>query len=708
METQGNSKRYVFGEFELDEAKISLTAAGETVAVQRRAWDLLLYLVKHRDRVVDKDELQDAIWPGMVVTETALTRAIMKARRAVADDAQAPRWIKTVHGRGYHFVGEVVEHQGALAAVPAENETAGAEATVPGPASRRRRLIRILTAYGAGAWLLNQGAAVAWEAFEWDRTGQQLLLVLSLFGGLVVAGFAWYFVFTADGMKRPVETVLPAHGQLISRSTIGLLLVALSVSLYWNLRGAPEPAASAGVRVAVLPFSNLSADADFGYFADGVAVGLLQGLAQLPGVRVVGRTSSFRFRDSTEQPTDIAQMLGAEHLFEGSVQRAGGRVRVAAALLSAAGEQLWSASWDDNAANLFALQDTLAGAAVAALAEHAPGVDPQRASAARRGRALRGTDDLAAYDHLLRAEEQRVLRTRESLQAAVTHYEAAIAIDPHYGRAWSGLAWCAFSLANFGVGERAAGMAAARSAATRAAGFDPLLAEPHRVLAEIHSRYEWRFDRAADAIRIARELSDDIDVIGTHAGILSKMGRHQEAANLVAEAFRNDPLNVSLAASLTVRMLRADRVEDAERAFEDLLALRPNHGDRHWLRALIALAREDFEAALAAIAEDELEYLRLSVSAIALHGLGRDDESRAALDRLIETDGEGAAFQIAEAFAARGEAEAALEWLERAFEQRDPGVAEMLSTPSMRRLYGMPRFTALLQRLGLEVPSGGA
>ncbi|MEM7220733.1 MAG: winged helix-turn-helix domain-containing protein [Pseudomonadota bacterium] len=733
METQGISKVYSFGEFEIDEARITLTAAGDPVAVQRRVWDLLLYLVKNRDRVVDKDELQDAVWPGMVITETALTRAVMKARRAVADDATSPRWIKTVHGRGYHFVGTVHERsppegqssvglgaEGELSpatiptsAVAAADASSATPVTAPGEGAdhgaRRRRLFRNLTAYGAFAWLFNQGAAVVWEAFEWDRTGQQALLVATIVGGLLLAFVSWFFVFTPSGLKRPDELARAPGGTLIHQGTIVVLLLALATSLYWNFRSVDAPRAAAEqISVAVLPFRNLSGDASFSYFSDGVAVGLLEGLSRLTGVRVVGRTSSFRFRDGDDGPATIAAALAARHLFEGSVQRAGGRVRVEVALLAASGERLWSERFDFADTELFELQDALSAAAVTALAQRAPGVDPQRADAARRGRALRGTDSLDAYDHLLRAREQVVLRTRDSLQAAVTEFEAAIGIDPQYARAWSGLAWTRFSLANFGVGERAAGMSAARDAARRAAGFDPMLADPHRVLAELHSRYELRFDKAAEAISLARELSDDVNIIGTQAGIVSKLGRHDEAADLALDAFRRDPLNAGLAASVTIRMLRAERLDEAEQSLAELLALRPEHGDRHWLRAQLALARGDFEAARTAIAEDELEYLRLSVGSIALHGLGRDDESRAQLDRLIETDAEGAAFQIAEVHAARGENAAALDWLERAYAQRDPGVSEVLSTPSLKGLYAEPRFATFIGRLGLSIPTDGA
>ena len=230
MEQEKNTDKsdsYDFNVLSLDVASRELTADGRNVDIQRRVLDLLVYLIEHRDRAVGKEELQDAVWPGTIVTETALTRAVMKARRAVGDDATNQAVIKTVHGHGYRFVAEIKPRQ-------AQGHT-----TKPNE-ERRRQLIRVVTAYGAIAWLLNQAAAMVWEAFEFDKFPIQMLLGASLALLPIVLVITWVYRFTPSGLKRRDElrrsqrtdaTVSRTKDRII----IACLVIALGLSLAVNL-----------------------------------------------------------------------------------------------------------------------------------------------------------------------------------------------------------------------------------------------------------------------------------------------------------------------------------------------------------------------------------------------------------------------------------------------------------------------------------------
>jgi TolB-like protein/DNA-binding winged helix-turn-helix (wHTH) protein/tetratricopeptide (TPR) repeat protein len=723
-EKQKESVVYKFGAFELDLAAQTLTLNSNEIELQRKALDLLVFLIENRQRAVTKDELQSAIWPRSIITEAALTRAVMKARKALRADGQERTWIKTVHGRGYRFVGGVeVSVDAAARQSAATPSTRQAETRSPTTLNRaaevmrlrRNQLLRVVTAYGAFAWLLNQGAAVVWEAFEWQRWGQQALLLVTLAGFIPALVMGWFFLLTPDGLLRPNELSRTAdlrRGGWISSATIGMLILALGVSIYWNFRTTDQlrrVSPSEQASIAVLPFRNLTANGEFGYFSEGLAVSLLQGMSNVDGLRVVARTSSFQFRDTDIPVQSIAEQLNVSYLLEGSVQRFGDRIRIDTALLAGIdGKRVWSNRFDGEADDLFELQDNVADSVAIALERVMPELGSAHSGAALRGLALRGTDNLAAYEAYLKGLEQMGKRTGESLPGAAAYFTEAVMLDPRYAKAWATLAMSKFTIATFGIGNRAQGFGEARAAATKAIGFDPTLSLPYRTLAEVQSRYEWKFAAALASLRTAAELApNNPDVATSYGGLLSKLGRHDEAVIQVQKAWSSDPLNAGVAASLMIRFLRVGRFDDAEAMLTQIQELRPSHGDRHWLRAQLHIGRHEYNEALAAIAKDDLDYLRLSVSAIVLHHLGRDADSTAMVSELIEIDSAGAAFQIAEVYAQRAEADEAFVWLERAYVARDPGIAEMLSSLMLEPLYGDPRFEALLERVGLRGDMSG-
>ena len=159
LDQPDKSVTYEFLDKRLDAGLRALWVADEAVQTQRRVFDLLLYLLENRDRTVSKDELQDAVWPGTIVTEAALSRAVMKARKALGDDASNPQVIETVHGQGYRFIADVVERAAERDAAPDP-----ARASSIDREARRAAVLRTATTYGAVAWLLNQAAAMVWEA----------------------------------------------------------------------------------------------------------------------------------------------------------------------------------------------------------------------------------------------------------------------------------------------------------------------------------------------------------------------------------------------------------------------------------------------------------------------------------------------------------------------------------------------------------------
>lgn len=293
--TAFESMTYRFGEFELNLALAELHAAGEVVEVQKRVFDLLVFLLQNRDRTVSKDELQDAVWPGTVISETALTRAVMKARRAVGDDATQQKFIKTLHGQGYRFVASVEERVVSAVAVepslasdqpapPANAETqASAQELTAWRVERRNVMLRLATTYGAAAWLFSQVATMLWEAFEWDKLPLQWIITLTLVGFPLVLGIGWFYRATPTGLKLRSESTFATPTSSSKWPyvwVIGMLTLALALSIGWNWRGTTAPVdPSTHARVAILPTQNLTADSTLNWVGLGMSALLTSQLA---------------------------------------------------------------------------------------------------------------------------------------------------------------------------------------------------------------------------------------------------------------------------------------------------------------------------------------------------------------------------------------------------------------------------------------------
>ena len=291
---------YIISEFELDIERQELRESGNIVPVQKKVFQLITFLVENRHRALTKDEIQEAVWPGTIVSETAITRAILMARRALKDDVQDQHLIKTVHGHGYRFVGEVLEQPETDPA-----DTRKEEAEQAFRSERSGDLLRAVTAYGAVAWLVNQIAAMIWEAFELDKFPLQILLGASLLGLPIAVAATWYYQFTPEGLRRRDEPGRRHAGAKIHYSYLVIaisLILAVSSSFFWqnkessNPAIANTPAQQTQNRIAVLPLNNLTDEAS----NDWTRLGLMSLLSQKLNESGLGTVSS---------PT-VLQMVG--------------------------------------------------------------------------------------------------------------------------------------------------------------------------------------------------------------------------------------------------------------------------------------------------------------------------------------------------------------------------------------------------------------
>lgn len=460
--------------------------------------------------------------------------------------------------------------------------------------------------------------------------------------------------------------------------------------------------------VAVLPFVNLGGDAANEHFADGLADELLNVLTKIPGLRVVSRTSAFSFKgDKTTDIRTIARRLNVATVLEGSVRRAGSRVRVTANLVEAASDShRWSQSYDRELGDLFAVQDDIAQAVVHELRSALLGEPPDAAArasveaqlrAATRGR----TTSAEAHELYLLGRFLVDRLTPDDTSTGIGYLRQALQLDPRYALAWTGLAGAYSNQAGYGWAPMAPTFELARAAARHALAIEPELAEAHAELGWVQISHEWDW-QAADAT-YARALalgSGNRSIVGAASVLADSLGRKGEAVALARRAAALDPLSFIAHGNLALRCLNSGLLDEANGALEIALRLNPRAALLQAVLGTLRLEQGRPAEALPAFEQESLEALRLSGIAMSRDALGQRAQRDAAIEELIERCANDGALQIAEAFAFMGDADRAFEWLERAYAQRDSGLAQMQSWPLLRKLHGDARWQPFLARMG--------
>lgn len=509
---------------------------------------------------------------------------------------------------------------------------------------------------------------------------------------------------------RAVVRALPENEQGAPRRIAGRgrtrrLAVAAAVAVpilaatYWlgrdsRLLGGSELAAISAPSVAVLPFVDKSPDRGQQYFSDGMAEDLLNVLAQIPGLQVAARTSSFRFRDSTEEVASIGRQLNVSTLLEGSVRRAGNQVRVTAQLVNVAdGFQLWSRTYTRDIDDIFLVQDEIVRSVAAALEVTLLGQAPARGPR---------EENVEAYTLYLQGKQFLEQRDTTGLEQAALHFRKALELDPEHARSWAELARVHYGLANRGLVPAEEGWADAKAAAEMSLELDAALPEAWSVLGWISALYDWEWAVADQYMQRALALAPGSSEIARRAGVLAAiLGRHDEAVALFQRAVRVDPLGVPSRVNHGLFLYYAGRYSDAEVVLQEALALSPDYPTTHLFLGLVYLAQKRPDDGLEAFEHETVPSLHRFGKALALFALERWEAADAVLAQMIERDALVSASKIAEVYVVRGEFDRAYEWLERAYAQRDSGIADLSLSPNFDSVREEPRFQGFLEKVGL-------
>ncbi len=468
---------------------------------------------------------------------------------------------------------------------------------------------------------------------------------------------------------------------------------------------APEKIAS----LAVLPFVNRSASPDDEYFSDGLADELLNLLAKIKGLRVTARTSSFLFKGTKDDVPTIGRRLNVATLLEGSVRKTGNRVRISVQLINVAdGSHLWSETYDRTLEDIFAVQDDIAQSVVKELRVTLLGEEEDsdarrqvKADVVSAGRG-RGTDPEAHRLYLL-ARHLIDRWTRQETTSAIGYLKEALERDPAFALAWSELGRAYAREADRGWVPVAEGYGRAREAVERSLVLDPDLADAHGQMGWIRMGYDWDWRGAETSFARGLDLAPGNALVIRGAAVLAvNVGRVEEAIGLFHRAVEQDPLSATTYGNLGVALQSADRFTEAEEAYRKALELAPRRSGTLAYLSLCLLAQGRSRDALAEATREPEESLRLWSLAIVHGAMGHAAESDASLRDLIEKYGEGSAYQVAEAYGARSEMDAAFEWLDRAYALRDTGLTEIKTSLNLRSLHGDPRWGVFLRKMGLE------
>ena len=572
---------------------------------------------------------------------------------------------------------------------------------------QRRNVPRAVLLYAGAVWALAQGIAQLSPAVGLPDWATRWFLIAAIIGSPFWIAFAWFYEFTPQGLKR--ESEIPADASIkraTSRKLDRAIIVVLAVAVVllatdrFVSHGDAGKIAIPDKSIAVLPLANESGDKDQQYFSDGLSENFIVALSQFSGLKVIGRNSSFQFRDSKDSSVRIGQLLGVATLLEGSVQRAGEAVRISAELIRAAdGSTIWTQRYDRPYKDLFALQDEITKEVAGAL----------KAKLLANGDVAIQTDrppsgNLDAYSTYLQGKFFFARGSETDLRKAIEQYAVATRIDPSYALAWAESShaenWLAGAFLSGAEAQRV--IEQARQAANSALELEPSLAAAHSAHGELLSAFDFDWNGAEAEFRRALQLAPDNTVAMENLGILlAARGRPKQAIALTRQSLATDPLRVNGYLLLSRYLGSLGQLDEATQSIRKAIDLQPASGIYDARLVEVEIQRGDANAALAT-AQRTLPGTWQDYALALARQIGNDRTAAdAALKLMIDKHADGMAFQIAEVYALRHDPDQTFAWLDRAFANRDPGIQFLLVNPFILRYRDDPRFAAFCKKVGL-------
>jgi TolB-like protein/DNA-binding winged helix-turn-helix (wHTH) protein/Flp pilus assembly protein TadD len=647
VEPQRQAAVVRFGTYELSVQSGELRKAGVRIRVQQQPLKLLEVLLERPGEVVSREELRTRLSPNESFGDfdQAVNIAIAKLRSALGDSADSPRYIETLPKRGYRFIAEV-------SFVDADGRVRRPESPEP----------------EAGHQTPGKGSA--------DPVGTE----------------------PVPPPKDPASAVAPrATKRLVPLLIVALAVIAILSVFFFRSRSHAPTIRS----LAVLPLENLSGDASQNYFSDGMTDELITDLAQISALRVISRTSVMVYKGARKPLPQIARELNVDAVVEGTVLRAGDRVRITAQLIDAATDKhLWSQSYEGELRDTLALQDRVARA----IAEQIQiNVTPQEQAALKSVKVV----DPEAYESYLKGRFFWNKRTAEGLKVALAYFNQAVEEDPKYAQAYSGIAdtYALMGDWQYAVMTPAQAYPKAKAAALKAVELDQGLGEAHNSLAFVLDGFDWDLDGGGKEFRRAIELNPGYATAHHwYAWHLALLGRYDEAIVEMKKAESLDPLSLIINADLAELLVIAHSYDESMKQSRKTIEMDPNFAMAHNQLGQAYLQKHMYDQAVPELQKA----VQLSAGcpgctsnlarAYALSGQ-RDAAVKLLGDlKTSSTPGYSHASEIAAIYVSLGDTNEAMNWLEKGYAERfNPGV---LIRPGFDPLRTNPRFQDLVRRVG--------
>jgi len=635
------AERVRFGTFELNVRTGELVSIG-TAAVEARSakvqlrqqpFQVLRILVERQGNIVTREEIRQILWPDDTVVEfdRSINVAMAILRKALADDADHPKYIETLTGRGYRLIAPVEWQPSQTAAQCLLEPRAETPPRIEGQISERE-----------------PRAAKPWRK-------------AAVMGGCAA------------------------------------ILVVVGYMSWRHFRDATPPS-SLKIRLAVLPFQNLTGDPNKEYLADGLTEETISQLGRLnpEQLGVIARTSVMGYKHKDVRVDQIGRDLSVQYVLENSLRESGDHLRLTAQLVQVKDQtHLWSRDYDYPAKDILKAEDDVATAV-------AREIRVRLTSQQQRELAQLHPVNPEAFDAYLQGYHFFQGSTDKDAEMAAKYFERATQLDPSYALAWAWLSRARNWQADEGLIPMEEGRRLAREAVERAISLNPSLAAAHAQMGRIKQQvdYDWAGANASFQRAVALEPANPENV-GFAAWSATILGRFDEAVQLNRRAVDLDPLNADSWERLAETEFFIGQLDQSAADTKKALEVNPDHWSSPVQLSLVYLLQGRPQDALPEIEHVHFATYRAYLYALTYYALGRKKESDAALRELVMKYHASNAFEIATIYAFRNQTDEAFEWLDRAYAQRDPSLMSTKVEPLLKSLHNDPRFAAFLKKLNL-------
>jgi DNA-binding winged helix-turn-helix (wHTH) protein/TolB-like protein/Tfp pilus assembly protein PilF len=675
-------KYFRFADFRLYPTEHLLLRDGTALPLAPKAFDILVYLVENSGHLVKRDTLMEAIWPDSFVEETNITVNISLLRKTLGSMADGQPYIETVPRKGYRFNASVVELEDS-------DQPASAEAP-PGLQGEE-----LPAAPGLALSKPEASLAPATQLHPPEAAGQ---------------GSARERTASSAGVLEPVIPAAPPFGWKVSATRVLLMTgatvaVVLALFFFWShLRTKPDTVSASERSIAILPFRPLETTSQDDYLGLGMTDALITRLSNLHKI-IVRPVSAVRKYATADDPLAAGRQLAVQSVLEGSIQRAGDRIRVSVRLLRVSdGELLWGAPFDEKFTDMFSVEDSISQKVATALLINLNSEEQRQL--------LRPfTASSEAYQLYMKGRYQWDRRTADGVKKSIDFYQQAIQADPDYALAYAGLA-DSYTLAGsygYSIMRPREAMPKAEAAAAKALQLDDTLAEAHAALGYIKLTYDWDWSGAEQEFKRAISLNPVYDTAHHwYSHLLVAVGRMPEALAEAQRALEISPSDTVMNEHLawTYFMMRDydAAIQSAHRAIE----IEPDFLLAHRVLGMAYLYKGEHDQAIAEFTRGvELSHgdaVAQAFLARAYAGAGQKDKATQMLDELVKLSAKQYVppTEIAVTFAALDKKDEAFTWLNKAYDERAAALAYLKVNPVFDPLRSDPRFQDLLRRMHLQ------